>query len=182
MRRQSKTNATKTRSRKPAAIKRHRTPASRSHPGHRSSQSIDELRRELDEAREQQAATTDVLRIVSASSGEVKPVFQALLNNAVRICDAKFGLLALYEGDSVFRTVAMHNLPPAHAQRVAERRDAHGSRAHPLSAHGRVAATKRVVHVFDYREELVYKERDPIAVDIADLGGVRTLVSSKKTH
>jgi two-component system, NtrC family, sensor kinase len=166
MRRQSKSNATKTRSRKPAAIKRHR-----------STQSNDQLRRELDEAREQQAATTDVLRIVSASSGEVKPVFQALLNNAVRICDAKFGLLALYEGDSVFRTVAMHNLPPAHAQRVAERRDAHGSRAHPLSAHGRVAATKRVVHVFDYREELVYKERDPIAVDIADLGGVRTLVS-----
>jgi hypothetical protein len=59
------------------------------------------LRRELDEARQQQAATTDVLRIVSASSGEVKPVFEAILNKAVRICEAKFGMLTLYEGNSV---------------------------------------------------------------------------------
>src|SRR5262252_8537477 len=116
MRRQSKSNATKTRSRKPAAIKRHRTPASRHHSGRRSSQSVDQLRRELDEAREQQAATTDVLRIVSASSDEVKPVIEAILTNAVRICEAKFGLLALYEDDR-FRAVATHNLPPAFAQR-----------------------------------------------------------------
>jgi class 3 adenylate cyclase len=109
MRRRIKTNATKTRSRKPAAINRHQ-----------SNQPIDHLRRELDEAREQQAATTDVLRIVSVSSGEVKPVFRAILTNAVRICEAKFGLLIFYEGDSVFRTVAIHNLPSAYAQRVAD--------------------------------------------------------------
>jgi hypothetical protein len=59
------------------------------------------LRCELDDARQQQAATTDVLRIVSASSGEVKPVFEAILNKAVRICEAKFGMLTLYEGNSV---------------------------------------------------------------------------------
>jgi class 3 adenylate cyclase len=165
MRRQSKTNATKTRSRKRAAIKRHR-----------SSQSIDQLRRELDEAREQQAATTDVLRIVSASSGEVKPVFEAILNKAVRICDAKFGILTLYEGDNVFRTIAMHNLLPAYAQRAAERRDSLGVRAHPLSALGRVAATKRFVQVLDYSEELPYKERDPVVVDAVELGRARTLV------
>src|SRR6516162_8976351 len=164
MRRQSKTSATKTRSRKPAVIKRHR-----------SSQSFDQLRRELNEAREQQAATTDVLRIVSASSGEVKPVFEAILTKAVRFCEAKFGMLTLYEGDNVFRTVAMHNLPPAYAQRAAERRDRLGVRAHPLTAIGRVAATKRFAQVFDYREELAYKERDPVAVDVVELGGARTL-------
>jgi class 3 adenylate cyclase len=177
MRRQSKTNATKKRSRKPAAIKRHRTPASPRHADRQSSQSNDQLRRELDEAREQQAATTDVLRIVSASSGEVKPVFEAILTKAVRICEAKFGMLTLYEGDNVFRTVAMHNLPPAYAQRAAERRDRFGVRAHPLTAIGRVAATKRFAQVFDYREELAYKERDPVAVDVVELGGARTLVS-----
>jgi len=117
MRRQSKTNATKTRSRKPAAIKRNRTPASRHHSGHQSSQSIDQLRRELDEAREEQTATAEVLRIVGASFGEVKPVFDAILTDAVRICEAKFGLLALHDGDSVFRAVATHNLPPAFACR-----------------------------------------------------------------
>src|SRR6516164_5015033 len=177
MRQQSKTNATKTRSRKPAAIKRHRTPASPRHADRQSSQSNDQLRRELDEAREQQAATTDVLRIVSASSGEVKPVFEAILNKAVRICEAKFGMLTLYEGNSVFRTIAMHNLPPAYAQRAAERRDDHGVHAHPLSAIGRVLATKRFVQVFDYREEPAYKERDPVIVDTVELGGARTLVS-----
>jgi two-component system, NtrC family, sensor kinase len=175
MRRQNKSNATKTRSRKPAAIKRHLTPASRHHSGHRPGQPVDQLRRELDEAREQQAATTDVLRIVSASSGEVKPIFEAILNKAVRICEAKFGILTLYEGDSVFRTIAMHNLPPAYAQRAAERRDEQG--VHPQSALGRVVATKRSIQVFDYSEELPYKERDPIVVDAVELGGARTLVS-----
>src|SRR6516164_11192958 len=177
MRRRSKTNATKTRNRKRAAIKRHRTPDSRHHSSHRPGQPVDQLRRELDEAREQQAATTDVLRIVSASSGEVKPVFQAILSNAVRICEAKFGILALYEGDSVFRAVATHNLPAAHAQRVAVRGERLGFRAHPMSTVGRVAATKRVVHVFDYSEELAYKERDPVVVDAVELGRARTIVS-----
>jgi class 3 adenylate cyclase len=174
MRRQSKTNATKKRSRIRAAIKRYRTPASRS--GRRSSQSFDQLSQELDEAREQQTATEDVLRIVSASSGEVKPVFQAILTNAVRICEAKFGLLALYESDR-FRAIETHNLPPAFAQRAAERRDSQGFRAHPLSTLGRVATTKRFVHVFDYSKDLAYKQHDPVAVDAVELGGVRTLVT-----
>jgi two-component system, NtrC family, sensor kinase len=165
MRRQSKTNATKTRSRKRAAIKRHR-----------SSQSIDQLRRELDDAREEQVATADVLRIVSASSGEVKPVFQAILNNAVRICEAKFGILALYEG-GLARAVAMYNLPPAYAQSVAARSE-RGFRPHPLSTIGRALSTKRVVHTYDYPVEVAgYKERDPTCVDVVELGGVRTLVS-----
>ena len=120
-----------------------------------------------------------MLRIVSASSGEVKPVFEAILNKAVRICEAKFGLLTLHEGDNVFRAVATHNLPPAYAQRIAERRRDGRSpfRAHALSTLGRVAATKRFVHVFDYSEELAYKERDPVVVDVIELGGARTLIA-----
>jgi two-component system, NtrC family, sensor kinase len=135
------------------------------------------LARERDDAVEQLSATSEILKVISSSPRELQAVFAAILANAVRICAAKFGILTLYEGDCVFRAVAMHNLPPVHAQRVAERRDGHGLRAHPLSTIGRVAATKRFVHVFDYSEDAAYKDRDPIAVDAVELGGVRTLVT-----
>jgi hypothetical protein len=73
------------------------------------------LRRELAEAFEQQAATSEVLRVISSSPGNLKPVFQAMLENATRVCEAKFGILWLREGDG-FRSVALHNLPPAYAE------------------------------------------------------------------
>jgi GAF domain-containing protein len=139
---------------------------------------LNELRQrttDLSEALEQQTATSEVLRVIGTSPGDLKLVFQAMLESAVRVCDAKFGLLTSCEGDSIFRTVAMYNLPPAWAQSIAELR--HGFRAHPLSSHGRVATTKQFVQVLDYIEGPAYKERDPIAVDTAELGGVRTLVT-----
>jgi hypothetical protein len=72
---------------------------------------LEELTRELAEALEQQTATTEVLRIISSSPGELTPVFEAMLANAVRLCEAKFGNLFLYERDGL-RTVAAHNVPP----------------------------------------------------------------------
>ena len=71
--------------------------------------------RELSEALEQQTATSEVLRVISSSPGELEPVFQAMLENATRICDAKFGNLLLYEG-TAFRVAAMHGAPPAWAE------------------------------------------------------------------
>jgi two-component system, NtrC family, sensor kinase len=76
--------------------------------------------RDLTESLEQQTATSEVLRVISSSPGDLEPVFQAMLENAVRICGAKFGTLELYE-DGAFRDVAMHNVPHAY---VAWRRDA----------------------------------------------------------
>ena len=69
--------------------------------------------RELSEALEQQTATSEVLQVISSSPGALRPVFESLLENAVRICEAKFGNLFIYENNS-FRVVAMQNAPPAY--------------------------------------------------------------------
>src|SRR3974377_468800 len=70
------------------------------------------LARELKEAREGQTATSEVLQAISSSSGDLNPVFKAILENATRICDAKFGMLVLTESEK-FRMAAMHGVPPA---------------------------------------------------------------------
>ena len=77
------------------------------------------LTRELDEALEQQVATSEVLKVISGSTGELETVFQAMLENAVRICGAKFGVLFLCEGEHAARAVAMHGAPQPY---VEERR------------------------------------------------------------
>ena len=73
-------------------------------------QQVSALTRELAEAREQQTATSEVLRVISSSPGELEPVFKTMLANAVRICGAKFGNLLLYE-EGAFRVAAMHDAP-----------------------------------------------------------------------
>ena len=71
--------------------------------------------RELAESLEQQTATSEVLKVISGSPGELGPVFQGMLENADELCSAKFGVLALSEGDA-FRAVALHGAPPAYAE------------------------------------------------------------------
>ena len=73
-----------------------------------------EAREHLSESLEQQTATSEVLRVISSSPGELKPVFEAMLANATRLCGAKFGTLNLYDGD-VFRNAAVYNVPSAFA-------------------------------------------------------------------
>ena len=71
--------------------------------------------RDLSEALEQQTATSEVLQVISSSPGELEPVFQTMLENAMRICEAKFGTCTCYDGD-MFRRGALHNAPPAFAE------------------------------------------------------------------
>ena len=75
------------------------------------------LASERDEAREQLAATSEVLQVISSSPGELEPVFQAMLEKAVRICDANFGNLFLREGDA-FRIGATYGASPAYVEFV----------------------------------------------------------------
>ena len=132
------------------------------------------LLNELREALEQQTATADVLRVISASPGELEPVFQALLEKATRICAAKFGNLFLCEGDG-FRIVALHSAPPAYAERW-KREPLISLRDHPDVPLARVAATRDVVHIVNLAEEAGYIERDPTFVSAVESAGARTML------
>ena len=74
--------------------------------------------RELSEALEQQTATSEVLQVISSSPGELQPVFEIMLANAIRICEANFGNLHLYQ-DGAFPIVAQHGVPAAYADCAA---------------------------------------------------------------
>ena len=80
---------------------------------------------------QQQTATADVLKVISSSPGELEPVFKAMLENAVRICEAKFGTMFLREGDAC-RAVALHNAPPAYVELRTRNRVIHFTRQAPL--------------------------------------------------
>jgi signal transduction histidine kinase len=129
------------------------------------------LTRELAEAREQQTATADVLQVISSSPGELEPVFQAMLANATRLCEAKFGLLNLRDGE-VFRNVALYNVPEQlQAVRLNE-----VIRPHPQSGFARLIRTRQVVHTDDLTKTPAYRDGDPVVRATADLGGARTLL------
>jgi CheY-like chemotaxis protein/signal transduction histidine kinase len=121
--------------------------------------------RELGEALEQQTATSEVLHVISSSRGELEPVFQAILENATRICEASFGNLLLYEG-TAFRHVALHNAPPSWASE--QQRDPVPPRSSARCLY-RVAETRQVVHVADIIAE---NPDEPIA----RIAGARTLL------
>ena len=131
------------------------------------------LLNELRESLEQQTATSEVLKVISSSTGDLEPVFQTILANATRICEAKFGYLQLHE-NGTFRMAAMHNAPPAFAHAIAQREPLY--RPGPLTNLARVAATKQLVHVTDYSEHPAYMQRDPGAVRTVELAGARSVI------
>lgn len=126
---------------------------------------------QLNESLERQTATSEVLEIISASSGALTAVFDKMLENATRICGAGFGTMNLYE-DGGFRTVALHNAPQAYiATRLSQK-----IRPHPASGLGTVEKTHQTVHIDDIRTEPPYVEGNPNVRALADLAGARTLV------
>ena len=133
---------------------------------------IDDLQKKLAEALEQQRATSEVLQVISSSPGELEPVFQTMLANAVRICDAKFGQMYLRDGDA-FRAVATNNAPPAYVE--ARSRDLL-LRPPPDVPLGRVVIAKEAVQIADLATTQSYIERDPFVVSAVDLGGYRAVL------
>ena len=123
------------------------------------------LTRELKEAREQQAATSEVLKVIASSHGDLQQVFATMLQKAVQICDAKFGNIYRWDGDAL-HLMASHNIPATRSPNLRG----------PQTPTGRMIATKMFVHVPDLAAELDYAARDPWIVDGVELAGVRTLL------
>ena len=138
---------------------------------------LNELRErtdDLSEALERQTATAEVLQVVSSSPGELRPVFQAMLERATRICEAKFGALYLYEEEK-FRLVATNGIPVEAAAKL----QSGPRRVRPITALGRVAATRETVHIADVQSEPGYFEV-PLGFtppQLSNIAGVRTIAA-----
>ncbi|MEA2896872.1 MAG: hypothetical protein QOJ84_2487 [Bradyrhizobium sp.] len=126
---------------------------------------------DLQESLQQQTATADVLKVISSSPGELEPVFQALLENAVHLCEAEFGMLFLPE-ENEFRAVGKWNLPPAYSEFLGK----NTIRSDPRTPLGRAAITKQPVQVADILVDQSYIVRHPGIVAVAEDGGARTLL------
>ena len=136
---------------------------------------LSELRQrtdDLSESLEQQTATSEVLKVISGSPGELEPVFNAMLANATHVCHAEFGTLYLRETDA-FRAVAIHNAPPAYVQ--ARKGDL--VRPPPDSALGQVLTTHQVAQIDDITTTKSYVERNPYIISAVELGGYRTIAA-----
>jgi signal transduction histidine kinase len=165
----------KTQNRKPTMPKRSSATMTANQPNLSVSDLQEQLKRqtrELEGARDERAALAEVLRIISSSPGKLQPVFDAILANAVRLCEAEFGSLYLYE-DGAVRMVATHNTPSAYAQA----RGHAPYTSHPDTPRSRVIKTKQPAQVADLAATQGYAERHPAVVAAVELGGVRTTVN-----
>jgi GAF domain-containing protein len=136
---------------------------------------LNELRQRTDdltESLEQQTATSEVLRVISSSPGELQPVFDAMLENAVRICDAKYGNIYSRDTD-IFRLIASHNTPPAFTE-YRKRNPMTGSGAHWADP---MLRSKILIHIADLALEQGFIERDPSFVAAVELGGARSALA-----
>ena len=127
---------------------------------------------DLSESLEQQTATSEVLKVISSSPGELQPVFQSMLENATRICNVKFANLLLYDG-GVFRVAATHGAPPEYVELRLHDSQILPGLDHPL---GRLTRTRQLQHIADARTEPAYIARDPQFVPIVEVAGARTLL------
>src|SRR5262249_40416323 len=128
--------------------------------------------RELSEALKQQTATSEVLQVISSSPGQLQPVFQAMLQNATQICEARIGILFRHE-NGAYTAVATLGVAPAYQEYL----DRGPIRPGPTTGLGRVANTKQTIHIVDTQAEQVYADREPLRVATAELGGARSLLN-----
>jgi len=167
----------KARRRNTATLKRRNAPKatrSRSSPAAVKETKVARLTRELQEALAQQTATSDVLRVISSSPGDLQPVFESMLANAAKLCAAAYGTMWLCEGDG-FRAAAIYGDLPAAFRKL--RRSRTVFRPRPTAPLARAAATREPVQIDDFRLDQSYIERDPLPVATVEIAGVRTLLS-----
>ena len=124
-----------------------------------------------DELLQQQAATNEVLQVINASSGDLAPVFDAILERAMRLCEAEFGLLSTCDGGQV-QTVSTRGVPSAFAEFRKNNPPVYG----PGTGPARILAGERVVHIVDLKSGDAYRTGDPNRRAVVDLGGARTVL------
>ena len=166
--RRTSTAAPRQRRRAPRRARRARGPLS-------EKKNIALLTHELSEAREQQAATSEVLRVIASSPGELKPVFETMLANAIRLCEAKFGSLFLREGED-FRNVCNIGKRSGYTEWYQREPMIILRDHHPRMPLARVAESKAVIHILDLAAEQPYIERDPRMIALVEAAGARSLL------
>jgi len=178
MRGRSRAVSAKPRRRKPGARKRSSgTEAARPRSSAAANQEseIARVARELAEARQEQTAAADVLRIISSSPGDLEPVFKAMLVSATRLCEASYGTMWLHESDGQMRVAAKHGILPEPFDE--QWRVGRLFRPAPSVPTARVFATGKLVQVTDLREYRSYFDRDALTVASVEIAGIRTLIS-----
>ena len=132
---------------------------------------VEQRTAELKESLEQQTATSEVLQIISSSQGDLKPVFQTMLESATRVCGAYFGTMNLWDGEK-YNIVADHNIPPEFA--------AYRQRApivpHPESTLATIVRTHRPTQVADLKDSPGYRAGIPNVVGLVEIAGARTVL------
>ena len=175
MRRRDKTSGKAPKTQRPKTLTRRDAPkVGRKSPTAQADEKIELLERRLNEALEQQAATSEVLKVISELPGELAPVFNAMLANATRICEAAFGNLFLREG-FIFRSVAIHS-QKGHVDSW-RRNPATDVRENPGNPLDRIFKTKQVIHVPDLRIDQSYIRKNDRIVTLVEVGGARTHLS-----
>src|SRR5213079_415189 len=130
---------------------------------------------ETREALEQQTATAEVLGVINSSPGDLAPVFDAMLERAMRLCEAAFGHLDTYDRNS-FHTAAIRGVPAAYAEYRRNNPPIYG----PGTGPARMLAGERVVHHLDMMEEEAYRRGEPNRRALVDLGGARLFGSPRR--
>src|SRR5262249_12862817 len=133
---------------------------------------VERLTSALKEAREQQTATSEVLKVISSSPGKLEPVFNTMLENATRICEANFGILYLYESN-YWRPVAQLLVPPKFSEWLLAEPRLWG----PATGLGRIAKSKQLVQIIDVKADRLYARKDPSRVAFVELAGARTFLA-----
>ena len=125
---------------------------------------------ETREALEQQTATSEILQAINASPGDLKPVFDAMLEKAMQLCEVAFGVLRTYDGERL-NAVAMRGVPDAYTDFARE-----PLFPSPDTGLGRILHGESLVHIADIRDDEVYRSGDRLRVATVELGGARTLL------
>jgi class 3 adenylate cyclase len=125
------------------------------------------------EALEQQTATAEVLQIINSSQGDLVPVFDGILQRAIRLCEAAFGNLWLYDGESFNLVAAQGPFPPSYLEMLSQA----GQHAGPHTAMRRAVLSQQTILIADYQLEQAYLNRDPVAVATAEVGKARTILA-----